>query len=152
MYITTYQPGTIKKMMMDGTHGIEIVRGLNLPRGIAIDYSSSRLIWADQNTYKVQSSNLDGSNLQTVETFSTDMPPYGVTLTHENIYVGELESLQVISKYNYSTTAFWSTYRRRKHLASTSVANLPRTRRNDCEGQICSGVCVLTQTSYRCFT
>ena len=70
MYITTYQPGTIKKMMMDGTHGIEIVRGLNLPRGIAIDYSSSRLIWADQNTYKVQSSNLDGSNLQTVETFS----------------------------------------------------------------------------------
>ena len=150
MYMTTHEPSTILKMTMNATKTVQIVRGLEFPRGIAIDYSSSRLFWADQNTNKVQSSNLDGSDVETVKIFPMGTQPYGITLTGENIYVGNQHSFRVMSKHDYSMRTVWNTYWSCEHLASTSVANRPRTRRNDCEGQSCSGVCVLIEASFGC--
>ena len=63
MYWSEYG-GSIIKAGMDGSNALEIVTALaSDPIGIAIDFSSFRLFWVDYLRNKVQSSNMDGTDV-----------------------------------------------------------------------------------------
>ena len=47
MYWSTFNPGSIFKAEMDGSHAVEIISGPIDLAGIAIDFDSLRLFWVD---------------------------------------------------------------------------------------------------------
>ena len=52
--------------------------GLNAPREVLIDATSSRLYWVDEGTEKIQSSNLDGTEISDLVTGIH--APFGINL------------------------------------------------------------------------
>ncbi len=57
---------SIHRVSNDGTHRSNIVIGLSVPRGIAVDIATGKIYWTDAATKKIQRANLDGSNVETV--------------------------------------------------------------------------------------
>ena len=50
---------------MDGSErGTLIHLNMTWPNGLAIDYATDRLYWADAGTHTIEFANLDGSNRQ----------------------------------------------------------------------------------------
>ena len=76
------------KSELDGRNPVTLVTGLRNPIGIAIDFSSQRLYWADSSAHKIQSSNLQGHDVQTVFQVSDglDARPRGVAVVGKRIY------------------------------------------------------------------
>ena len=155
MYWTKYWvPSSIWRSKLDGRNPVTLVTGLKDPHGIAIDFSSQRLYWADKDANKIQSSDLQGQDVQTVFQVSDglDRYPYGVAVVGNRIYWGTHGSrLQSGSKSGGQIITHC--YRSILSLGQLSVVpniDLPRNRTNHCEGHNCPKVCVLTATSYRC--
>ena len=137
---------------MDGSNVAEIVSGVEEPGDITIDFDSSRLFWVTRDTNKVQSSNLDGTDVQLVVQLSSGTEPWGIAITDDRLFWGNWgsESLQSSDKTGQDIE---TTYNGTHSIYSLTVAypNPIQTRRNHCEGQLCSsGICVLNKNSFRC--
>jgi TolB-like protein len=58
--------GTIYRANLNGSNAIQIVKGLRMPRGIAIDPLEKKIYWVDAAAYKIQRSNFDGSKIESL--------------------------------------------------------------------------------------
>ena len=67
----------IQRANLDGSGTEDVVTGLNVPRGIAVDPAGGKIYWVDQNTDKIQRSDLDGSNLEDLVATSL-ADPWGI--------------------------------------------------------------------------
>ena len=144
--------GGIFKAEMDGTNAVEIVSGVVWPESIAIDFDSQRLFWTDEFVDKIQSSNLDGTDVQLVLQLSSAAGPSGIVVTDERIFWGNsiTKSLQSSDKAGHDIVTLYDGGYSIRHLA-IAPQNLVQTRPNHCEKQMCSGgVCVLNRNSFRC--
>ena len=149
MYYATR--GSIKMAQMDGTNVVEIINGLSTAAGVAIDLNSLRLFWSDYNTNKVQSSNLDGTDVQQVAQLPSGSGPWGIAVNKDRLYWGnwDSKSLQVSTKTGQDLQTLYNGAHNIQHL-TVATSNPKQTRPNHCEGQSCSGICVLNKTSFRC--
>ena len=140
---------------MDGSNVSVIVAHLNEPKGIAIDFQSSRIYWTVPLDGTVESSDMQGKVIRTVMQFPSGSGTYGIALFGNRVYVTNrlsrtLESfttegtdLRVLHKENTDASLF--------NLAVISPRpDLLRNRTNQCENHGCSKVCLLTRTSSRC--
>ena len=141
------------KAEMDGTNVVEIVTGLTYPGGILIDTLNSqrRLFWVDLGTNKVQSSKLDGTDTQTVVELTGDPQPWGLAANNDRLFWGNFNSssFQTSDKYGQNVETLYYGIHGINHLTAVTP-NPVQTRLNHCEGQSCSGVCVLNTNSFRC--
>ena len=140
------------KAWMDGTNPVPIVSGLSSPAGIALDYNSRKLFWTDFGTDKIQSSDLDGRNVQTVATVSK---PYGIAVSENRLYFGTFSSPSVLQSCGMTGRDMKILHRDPKKMRHIGVApshSTPATRRNHSAGRTCpeKGICVLTPYSFRC--
>ena len=127
-----------------------MISGLHSPIGIAIDYSTSRLYCTDHGAQKIQSSGLDGHDVVTVAVVASK--PFGITVDEKQLYwslpladLARVESMAVAGEsvsIAYNGTAVG-------HLTSTDWI-VAKNRTNPCDGQTCSGLCVLTPLASRC--
>lgn len=61
----------IERVEMNGQNRLAIVsRGVQWPNGLALDYDTNRIFWADAMCHVIESSDLDGNN-RTVVSVST---------------------------------------------------------------------------------
>ena len=155
MYWTSQSPGSIQKAGMDGSSPVTIVTGLNLPRGLAIDFAARRLYWADMNDNRIQTSDLDGRGFRTVVQLPGDRYPWGIAVSKDRIYFGNNDSdgnnrLQSCTKDGQDIETLYTQDTHIRHMVLLPAVDRPTNRKNHCEGQNCSMLCVLSQTSYRC--
>ena len=157
MYYTlvTHSPLStrILKAGMDGASPVTVIPGLNDVYGMIIDYESSRLYWADHGSMKIQSSNLQGGDISTEVLLSAN-GPYGLGLLHDTIIWGNfhgraLQQRTIGAAANISTLYTGSHFIRHLTIVPPPY-NRPPNRKNDCAGQTCSKVCVLTASSFSC--
>lgn len=136
---------------MDGSNAIELLGRLVSPGGIAVDLKSSRLFWTDTLLGKVQSSNLDGTDIQLITWAGLGYGPWGIALPADRIVWGNwLEgSLQCSTKSGQNKETLYNGTHPIQHL-TLGTPDPPQTRQNHCEGQSCDTICVLTSTSFRC--
>ena len=137
---------------MDGTNPSEIVTGLIYPAGIAIDYDSRRLFWTEALTDLVQSSNLDGTDVQLVKQLNDDTWPWGIAVKDGRLFLAQYSSGSVESS-DMSGQDVEVLYNGSNHIQNLELAtpNPVQTRKNPCENQTCSGkICVLNRDSFRC--
>ena len=66
----------IERASMDGTSRTVLHNtGLIFPSGITLDYTTQTLYWIDAGRLRIESSNVDGSNRQTVTTVNAFLNP-----------------------------------------------------------------------------
>ena len=68
MYWTDYGTDKIQRANLDGSGVEDLVTGLTLPYGLALDAGTGKMYWTDAGTDKVQRANLDGSGVQDLVT------------------------------------------------------------------------------------
>ena len=141
---------TIFKAGMDGMNKTPLVSGSLRGYGIQIDLETRRLYWADETNRRIQSSNLDGTDVVTIQQLSGG--PFGLALADQRLYWGYRNSNTVqssgIQPGAEVRVEYTGTYLTRYFAAPNW--NPPKNRTNHCEQVDCSGVCVLTPHSYRC--
>ena len=154
MYWTRYGGSdgtTVRKGGMDGSNPTNLVAGSGWANGIQIDFTTRRLYWADRDNKRIQSSNLYGGDVRTIV---DQLPafPSGIALVDDRLYWGSWGSYRIesMSIQNRSDQRVEHTERSAPHHLTVPLRNLPPNRRNHCEGRVCSGVCVLTPSSYTC--
>ena len=87
MYWTTYSGySAIVRSELDGTNPVTLVTGLGDIFGIAIDFSSQRLYWADRYFQMIRSSDLEGHGVQTVYQLEHRPGPLGVAVVGNRVY------------------------------------------------------------------
>ena len=157
MFWTSYNSsgddGSIIRASMDGWDPSIIVIGLAYPTGIAIDFQSSRLYWADDVYNKVQSSNLGGTDIQTVIKLPRGTGTFGIPLHGSRIYCtfGKSKQVQSFSMAGQHVRILHEDTNELEHLTIVSSrSNLPRSRTNPCAHQQCPKLCVLARKSFRC--
>ena len=145
----TKDGGSIVRAGMDGSNVATIVSGLDRPAGITIDFHGSKLYWADWRSNKIQSSGLDGSGVVALMQLSSG--PYGIAVTGERLYWSLFDA-----KIMQSATKTGEDIRM-VHFGRAGIYHLTvpdwtaiKNRTNPCRVQACSGVCVLTSSSYKC--
>ena len=145
------------KTKMDGTGSAEIVSGLRVPFGIAVDYEKSTLFWVDRSAFKVQYSGLDGGTATTiVEEYL--MYPHGIVVDQTRLYIGTWVVPAELRSYNKTGGDMKSLYtggERIEQMALITSRPPKTTRRNHCAGQQrCSddSICVLTDACFRCLS
>ena len=72
LYWTTV--GKIQRSNPDGSGVEDLVTGLEIPSGIALDVSGGKTYWTDVNADKIQRSSLDGSGVEDLVTTGLDWP------------------------------------------------------------------------------
>ena len=154
MYWAGNNPGRIVRAHMDGSNVTNLIaRELLQPIGIVVDCISSGIFWADCDTHKVQTSDLEGNNISVIGFNEVGMDcPWGIATHDGTVYwtnwsskkiLGSQESGGVFTVYNGRSSM--------QHMAlAMSTAHLPKNRENDCHGRNCSSLCVLTPSSFRC--
>ena len=152
MYWTRGPAGLIMEAQMDGSDMIRLI-DCNDPLGIAIDPDTSRIFWTEQENSRILSSDMNGTDIRTVVTLPRGSSPYGIAIHKNELYWGNWNdrSLQRSSKSggNVRTLFRGAKTENIRHLCTTS-RNFLTSRRNHCEGQNCSNICVLTATGFRC--
>ena len=148
MYWTRWTYNDISSARMDGYGSYQVVKGLHGPAGITIDYVDSRMFWTEREGDKISSSKLDGTDVRTIITLPTGTHPWGIAVYKNQIYWVNYGagSLQRSSKSGYNIDTAY-TYKEGTGLVTTS-RNFPTSRQNDCEGQYCAGICVLTASRW----
>ncbi|XP_065051806.1 prolow-density lipoprotein receptor-related protein 1-like isoform X1 [Rhopilema esculentum] len=91
----------IKRANMDGMFAKTIVdHGLVWPNGLCLDYSESRIFWADAHADRIESANLDGSDRKTVV---SGVPHFfGIAIFGQYVYWTDwvTRSVKKANKYN----------------------------------------------------
>ena len=77
---------SIQRANMDGFNLTTLVTNVTNPAGIAVD--DSRIYWADHLRHSIESSDLDGCNVQTVVQLQSGSYPWGLVLHDDRIYWG----------------------------------------------------------------
>ena len=141
------------KASTDGMNSKQIVSGLGDPTGITVDYKSSKLFWVDHTSNLVQSSTLEGRNVNTVLEIS-GFKPWGIALSENKIYLGNCRWASELRSCTRTGADMRTLYNASRPIQQlTVVAPAPAsTRRNHCTGQSCYGICVLTPSSFRCLS
>ncbi|CAF0941452.1 unnamed protein product, partial [Brachionus calyciflorus] len=95
-YSSTIRPAKIFRAFLDGLNETLIIqRGLSLPFSLALDLEQKRLYWSDSHMSKIQYSDYNGNNVQTILQSALYVPfsiqiykynLYFVDLRHSNIY------------------------------------------------------------------
>lgn len=154
MYATAYDH--IYRASMDGSNFTKVLGGLRYPHGIVLDRSSSRLYWTDGGRSVIESSNTDGSDVQTIVPLPDGSFPIGLvkwdgTLYWSNFLGGSLQSSMTSGgdiRYLYNWTNPLS------HvmllLESTEAIQVEDNVGNPCDGHDCSHICALRGNSFRC--
>ena len=152
MYWTGNLAGTVHRAGMDGSSPVTLVTGLGLPRGLTIDFASQRLYWTEFSGHKIKSSNLNGKDIQLFAQLPSGSQPWGIAVLNDRIYWGNQGNYKLQSgatdEAEYKT--LYTETNSIRHLTVVSGVDQPTKRRNDCAGQKCSTLCVLTPTLYRC--
>ena len=152
MYWTGYSHYTIKSTIMkanlDGTNPRRIAAAGD-SGGIVIDYSSSRLIWANYSTLK--SSDLDGGDIRTIVGLPSGTRPWGVAVHNGKLFWSDrvANTVQSSETGGRNIKTVYTGVTNIRHLASMEV-NVSGSRRNECAGNQCETVCVLSPTGFRC--
>ena len=149
----TGDDGFVRRAYMDGSGSTTIVRGLGGLRGIAIDYQSARLYWADETRRQIHSSDLLGDGYKQIRRLPEGSKPTGLALLHDRIYWADWEKRGLFSttKNGQDCRNVHTGYFRIRHLA-TNALSLPRNRVNHCAGQACPDICVLTKNGFQCLS
>ena len=79
MYWTDIDTDKIQRANLAGSNVEDLVTGLSIPRGIALDLINSKMYWIDLGTGKIQRANLDGSNVEDLVTTGLS-GPFGIAL------------------------------------------------------------------------
>ena len=138
---------------MDGSDPVRLVdTEIGEPIGIAVDFNSSRIVWADSAKNMIQSSNLDGSDLQTVVSLKSDQSPYGIALYGDKIFWSNYgtKTLQSRDRSGRKVRTVYSGIHPIMGLASVNANEPTGVRQNDCDGQQCPNICVLSRNASRC--
>ena len=148
------------RAQMDGREVVQVLSGLDHPVGITIDVDDSRLLWSEYGAHKICFSALNGTEIHVLASRETDTHnggpavryPWGIALHNDYVYWGNFHdsTLQRCSKWGGSEVETLLRGQGHVQQLTTTKWNFPRTRPNDCEGQICSHICVLTRSSHRC--
>ena len=152
MYWTRCAPfGDIMRAQMDGSDVVQLVKGLNNPAGIVIDYEASRMFWTELAGDKICSSNLDGTDVRTLVTLPSGTEPWGIALQGKQMYWGSWNGKRVqrSSKSGQDVHTVFAGKRPIQQLTTTRW-NFNITRPNHCQLQVCPDICVLTTTAARC--
>lgn len=81
---------------MDGkSRHVIISSNLVWPNGLAIDYASQSLYWADAMFDRIESSNTDGSNRHVLTTFGIHHP-FSLTVLGTNLYWSDWEVFSIM--------------------------------------------------------
>ena len=141
---------SIWKSGMDGSSPSKLVAGLFNPYGIVIDFQMSKLFWADADTSKIQSSNLDGSDVRTI--IRHVAWPHGMVFVGNRLYWGTsgMNQMQSSTKKGTDIRTHYTDTDDIKYVTVVPDIERPTNRPNHCLGQQCSGICVLTTNSYKC--
>ena len=83
MYWTYFGGGIIRRAEMDGSGSAIFLSGLGNPRGITIDFDSSKLYWVEKADGKIQSSDFEGKEIRTVLTLSANYTQTSIRRTLE---------------------------------------------------------------------
>ena len=78
MYWTDTGTDKIQRANLDGSNVEDILAGLSIPQGIALDLANSKMYWTDAGNGRIQRANLDGSNVEDLVTGLSD--PFGIAL------------------------------------------------------------------------
>ena len=148
------------KASMDGTNAVEIVSrslsGLSDPMGVAIDHWSLKLYWADFDIAKIQSSTLDGQDVQTIVDLPSGIPLLGLAMDEDLIYFSDWDmrssTLMSCNKTGGDMRILCNSSAPIQQPTVVTAVPPPTTRSNDCAGQSCSGICVLMPASFRCLS
>ena len=100
-YTVITRPAKIVRVFLDGTNRTEIVRqGLSLPYTLSIDYSASKLYWADAHLSKIQYADFNGNNVVTLLSSALVMPISLTVYKYYAFYVDfRLASVYKTSKF-----------------------------------------------------
>ena len=126
---------------MDGRDPTVIVTGLVFPYGTAIDFQSSRLYWADGRYDRVQSSDLEGTDMQTVIKLPRGSGTIGIALHGGRINCTNwiLKQLQSFTMAGQDVRVLHQDTHGLCYLAIIcSRSDLPRSRTNHCANQQCN--------------
>ena len=144
--------GSLHKAGMDGSGTTTIQTGLDLPRGLTIDFAARRLYWTERTTHRIQTSDMDGGDLRTAVQLPLGSGPHGIAISGDRIYWGNEgdNKLQSSTKDGQDIQTLYVATDDIKKVILVPAGNQATNRSNDCEGRNCSTLCVLTPVSYRC--
>ena len=139
---------------MDGTKPRKIVSALNHPSGITIDFQDSRLYWTTAYSNRVQSSDMDGNDVETIVQLPKGSRPRGIGYLGGRIYwtCSETQKIQRSTESGDSLRVLHTDTDILYHMVIAPRPDLPRNRTNHCKNRSCTEVCVLTPTSSRCLS
>ena len=153
-YTVSLKSGGIYRTGMDGSNPVLIVTGVNNPIGITIDFENSRLYWMAAGVSQIQSSNMQGADIQTIVELPVAAPTWGIALSGDRIYstTWSNKSLYSCTKSGQDVRLLYKGTEYFYQVAAIPRLNLPTNRENHCAKQMCSGVCVLSPTSFTCLS
>ncbi|XP_065212524.1 low-density lipoprotein receptor-related protein 2-like [Planococcus citri] len=90
------RPANISRIYTDGTN-LMIFRNVTLgwPNGLAIDFAVDRLYWCDALLTNIKHSNLDGTDVQTINSVFIKQP-YSITIHLDSIYFTDWRTNSII--------------------------------------------------------
>ena len=91
----------IEKAGMDGQGRVEIVNtDLVWPNGLALDFETQTLYWADANLDKIEYASVDGSGRTVLETGETGLlHPYALTIDGNLLYWTDWENNSIFATH-----------------------------------------------------
>ena len=156
MYFTTHyesiRRGSILKAGLDGSDRTVIVKRLKCPGGITIDRNFSKLFWTDYFAHLIQSSDLNGENVQTIATLRDGPEPWGIAAYNDRVFWGndKARTVQGADKTGGDIQTIYTAPSSVTHLTWVTKDVPQFSHQNDCDGLGCPNICVLTPTSARC--
>ena len=93
-------PAKIERASMDGSSREVLLSGehIELPIGLAIDYTTRKLYWIDAKLDAIKQSDLDGSNVRAVASQRIDSP-VGITLFEDHMYWTDKKKIYKANKF-----------------------------------------------------
>lgn len=139
---------------MDGSNAIPIVPSIDHVNDIAIDAVTSRLYWVEWNKQRIQTSYMNGSNVETIIQLPAKVHPGDPTLINDRMYWNIPFDGILLSSTNrgddirthYNATSWilsMAVIAPRNYYGGLNIVN-------PCESHTCSHSCVRTAISSRC--
>ncbi|XP_068993611.1 low-density lipoprotein receptor-related protein 4 isoform X1 [Neodiprion pinetum] len=155
VYWTDWGPNPkIERADMDGSGRVVLVtESISWPNGLAIDYTSDRLFWADAKHHIIESAHLDGTDRKKVIRKGVNHP-FGITIFEDYVYWTDWH-FKSISSANKGNGAGFKTIHSGLHFPMDVHSYHPqrqpeyKNRCGDNNGN-CSHMCLPNSTGYSC--
>ena len=150
---------------MDGSNPRAIIKGRYYPQSLAIDFVESRLYWSGVTTFKIQSSNLDGSDVRTIfqdSAMVARLDYFRIAVYKDRIYwrnwnwspdpdLKPMRTIRSSTKTGQDISIVYNSTDAAIAYLAIGPPELPcHSRPNHCKDSNCSTICVLTRTASRC--